>query len=345
MHDTGTTIGLDAERLGAFIRERVEPFEGSPALRRIDGGQSNPTFIVEAGKQRYVLRQKPLGALPSAHAVDREFRVLAALAGTAVPVPRARVLCEDPAVLGTTFYLMDFVEGRILTDQTLPGMATSERKAIYEELTRVLAALHGVDYRAIGLVDYGREGQYLERQIERWTRQYRASETRRIEPMERLIEWLPVHVPPQQETSVVHGDYRLDNVILHPAEPRIIAVLDWELSTLGDPLVDFAYFCMSWRLPLGTRRTLAGVDVAPLGIPREDEVVAAYCARTGRGEGGRIPYWAFYHAFNMFRMACIQQGIARRALDGNAASSRAQAAAARVEASAGAGWEMAQQAT
>ncbi|MEO8298206.1 MAG: phosphotransferase family protein [Burkholderiales bacterium] len=333
----------DAQALAAFIRERIEPFDGSLAVRRVEGGQSNPTFIVDAGSRRYVLRRKPPGALlQSAHAVDREFRVLAALQGSGVPVPRARALCQDPAVLGSEFYLMDFVEGRILSDQTLPGLAPAERRAHYDELNRVMAALHGVDYRAIGLQDYGREGRYVERQVERWTRQYRAAETRRLEPMERLIEWLPAHVPPQQATSLVHGDFRLDNLIFHATEPRIVAVLDWELSTLGDPLVDFAYHCLSWHLPLGMHRTLVGVDVAPLGIPTEAEYVAAYCHRTGRGEGGRIPHWAYYLAFNMFRLAAIQQGIAKRALDGNAANSKAEAVAARVEATAGTGWAQAQ---
>lgn len=333
---------LDVDVLAAFIRANVEHFGDQIAVRRVEGGQSNPTFIVNAGARRYVLRLKPKGVLlQSAHAVDREFRVLKALGGTPVPVPRAHLLCEDPAVLGSAFYLMDFVDGRIMGDQTLPGMAPAERRAIYEELNRVLAALHGVDYKALGLQEFGREGRYLERQIERWTRQYRAAETRRIDAMERLIDWLPMHVPPQQGTSIVHGDYRLDNVIFHPSEPRIVAVLDWELSTLGEPLVDFAYHCMSWHLALGTHRTLAGVDLAPLGIPSEAEHVAMYLRHTDRGVSATIPHWLFYLAFNMFRLASIQQGIARRALDGNAANSRAASVAERVEATASAGWALA----
>jgi len=337
----------DPARLAAFIRAEVEPFDGELGVRRVEGGQSNPTFIVDAGARRYVLRRKPAGTiLQSAHAVDREYRVLKALDGSAVPVPRARVLCEDPEVLGSTFYLMDFVDGRILTDQLLPGMTPDQRRAHYDELNRVIAALHGVDHRAIGLGDFGREERYVERQIERWTRQYRGAETRRIEAMESLLAWLPEQVPPQLGTGIVHGDFRLDNVIFHATEPRIVAVLDWELSTLGDPLVDFAYHCLSWRLALGTHRTLVGIDDAALhaaGIPTEAEHVAAYCGRTGRGEGGRIAHWAFYLAFNMFRLAAIQQGIARRALDGSAANRRAQEVAARVEATAQAGWSLARE--
>lgn len=335
----------DIARLADYVRENVEAFDGPLGVRKIEGGQSNPTFIVDAGPRRYVLRRKPAGnILQSAHAVDREFRVLRALEGSAVPVPRARVLCEDLSVLGSAFYLMDFVDGRILTDQTLPGMTPEQRGAHYAELNRVLAALHGVDHRAAGLADYGREDRYVERQIERWTRQYRGAETRRIEAMESLLGWLPAHVPAQAGAGIVHGDFRLDNVIFHATEPRIVAVLDWELSTIGDPLVDFAYHCLSWRLALGVHQTLVGMgdaELGALGIPTEAEHVAAYCERTGRGEGGRIQNWSFYLAFNMFRLASIQQGIARRALDGNAANSRAQAVAERVDATAAAGWEIA----
>ncbi len=330
----------DAGRLAAFIREQVEPFKGALQLRRIEGGQSNPTWIVDAGSQRYVLRSKPAGVLlPSAHAIDREFRAMRALAGSAVPVPRVRVLCEDAGVLGSAFYLMDFVEGRILVDQTLPGMDPAERGAHYAELARVLAALHAVDYRATGLGDFGREGRYVERQLERWTRQYRASETVPIPDMERLIDWLPAHVPPQTATCLVHGDYRLDNVVFHATEPRIVAVLDWELSTLGDPLVDLAYHCMGWHITLGTHRTLAGVEPWPVGVPEESAQMASYSRAAGRMEG--IADWPFYLAFNMFRMAAIQQGVAKRALLGNAANSRAHAVADRVAVTAAAGWAMA----
>jgi len=338
--------GLDdaqAGALDAFIRREIGGFDGGLQVRQVEGGQSNPTFIVDAGARRLVLRRKPPGVLlPSAHAVEREFRVLRALEGSDVPVPRARVLCEDPAVLGSSFYLMDFVEGRILTDQTLPGMAPARRRAHYAEMARVIAALHAVDWRGRGLADYGREGRYVERQLDRWTRQYRASETARIEAMERLIDWLPAHVPPQESTSLVHGDFRLDNLVFHPGEPRIVAVLDWELSTLGDPLVDFAYHCLAWRLQLGTHRTLAGLDALPEGIPTESQHVADYCRASGRADA-RIAHWHYHLAFNMFRLAAIQQGVARRALDGNAANSRAAAVAARVQATAEAGWSAAEE--
>lgn len=333
---------LDGARLGEFIRSHVEPFDGEAVARRIEGGQSNPTYIVEAGARRYVLRRKPGGQLlPSAHAIEREYRAMQALAGTAVPVPRVRALCEDPSVLGTRFYLMDFVAGRILGDQTLPGIAPATRHAMYAAMNQAIAALHQVDFRACGLQDFGREGQYVARQIERWTRQYRASQTQSIAEMENLISWLGERVPPQLGTSIVHGDFRLDNVVFHAEEPRILAVLDWELATLGDPLADFAYHCMTWHLALGTHRTLAGADLAQLGIPGQEAYVAMYCRHTGREPDAVLAHWPFYLAFNMFRMAAIQQGVARRALDGNAANSKAAAVAARVVATAQAGWAMA----
>ncbi|GAP38109.1 phosphotransferase [Piscinibacter sakaiensis] len=347
-HDAAAGAGAavpDAARLGGYMRRHVADFEGEPRIRQVEGGQSNPTFIVDAGTRRFVLRRKPPGVLlQSAHAVDREYRVLKALQGSAVPVPRVRTLCEDADVLGSPFYLMDFVDGRILTDQTLPGMTPPQRRAHYDELNRVMAALHAVDHRAVGLAGFGREERYVERQIERWTRQYRDAQTRRIEAMEALSTWLPAQVPPQRDAGLVHGDFRLDNVVFHATEPRIVAVLDWELSTLGDPLADFAYHCLSWRIGLGVHHTLVGMDDAELtalGIPTEAEHVAAYCERSGRGTGGRIDHWAFYLVLNLFRLAAIQQGIARRALDGNAANSRAQAVAARVEATAEAGWAIA----
>ncbi|PZO20429.1 MAG: phosphotransferase family protein [Burkholderiales bacterium] len=340
------TAELDRARLGDFIRSQVEPFEGDVAVRHIEGGQSNPTYIVDAGARRYVLRRKPSGQLlPSAHAVEREFRVMHALAGSAVPVPSTCALCEDPGVLGTSFYLMDFVEGRILGDQTLPGMVPLERHAMYVEMNRVLACLHGVDYLERGLQDFGREGQYVERQVERWSRQYRASETHLIPEMDNLIGWLGDRIPRQLGTSIVHGDYRLDNVIFHATEPRIVAVLDWELATLGDPLVDFAYHCMTWHLALGTHRTLAGANLAALGIPGETEYVALYCQHTGREVDAVLEHWQFYLAFNMFRFAAIQQGVARRALDGNAANSKAREVGSRVAVTAAAGWAMACRAT
>jgi aminoglycoside phosphotransferase (APT) family kinase protein len=269
------------------------------------------------------MRRKPPGKLlPSAHAVDREYRVISALAKTDVPVARSYALCQDDAVIGTAFYVMDYVEGRILWDPALPGMQPAERTAIFDEMNRVIAALHNVDYAAVGLADYGKPGSYFARQIDRWSKQYRASETEKIEAMDNLMAWLPANIPAGDETSIVHGDYRLDNVISHPSEPRILAVIDWELSTLGHPLSDFAYHCMAWRLSPGQFRGLQGHDLAALGIPGETDYVAQYCRRTGRAS---IPAaeWEYYLAFNMFRLTAILQGIMARAMQGNAASQEA----------------------
>ena len=254
--------------------------------------------------------------------MDREYKVISALAGTDVPVPRTWALCEDDSVIGTMFFVMDCVDGRIMWDPSLPGITAVERAASFDEMNRVIAALHKVDYAAVGLADYGKPDKYLERQVGRWSKQYRASETEKIEAMDRLIEWLPQNIPRGDETSIVHGDFRLDNTVFHPSEPRILAVLDWELSTLGHPLADFAYHCMSWRLSPGQFRGLVGHDLAALGIPSETDYVAAYCRRTGRAP---IPprEWEYYIAFNMFRLACILQGIMARALQGNASSAEA----------------------
>ncbi|MBI3094808.1 MAG: phosphotransferase [Rhodocyclales bacterium] len=315
--------GLDTARLAAWMREHVEDFAGDLQVEKFKGGQSNPTFLLRDAKRKYVLRRKPPGKLlPSAHAVDREYRVISALAVTDVPVARTWALCEDDSVIGTMFYIMDCVDGRILWDPALPGMSPGERGAIFDEMNRVIAALHQVDQDAVGLADYGRPDKYLERQVARWSKQYRASETEKIEAMDKLIDWLPLNIPAGEETSIVHGDFRLDNTVFHPTEPRILAVLDWELSTLGHPLADLAYHCMTWRLSPGQFRGLAGNDLAALGIPSEAEYVAAYCKRTGRAP---IPPrdWEFYMAFNMFRLAGILQGILARALQGNASSTEA----------------------
>ena len=337
----------DAARLARWLRDRIGGFDGELALQRVQGGQSNPTYIVGlGGRPRWVMRAKPAGTLlPSAHAIEREFRVMAALAqfpGSAVPVPAVTALCEDAGVLGSAFYLMDFVPGRILGDQTLPGMTPGERTAIYDEMNRVIAALHALDPDALGLSDFGRPGHYVQRQVERWTRQYRASQTGAIDAMERLIAWLPLHLPAQRRTALVHGDYRLDNLVFDAAEPRIVAVLDWELATLGDPLSDFAYHCLTWRIALGTHRTLAGVDLGPLGIPDEATHLAAYCRRSGIALDEAMRQWPAHLAFNLFRLAAIQQGVAHRALQGNAANDRAMAAGARARATAEAGWAVAQ---
>ncbi len=312
---------FDEASLERYLAGRIPGLSAPLTVEQFKGGQSNPTFLLASGGRRFVLRRKPPGELlPSAHAVDREFRIISALHGTDVPVARPFVLCEDTAVIGTAFYVMEFIQGRVLWDPSLPGSSPAPRAAIFDDLNRVIAALHSVDYVKVGLSDYGKPGNYLERQIARWTRQYRASETERIEAFENLIAWLPANIPPGDETSIVHGDYRLDNVIFHPTEPRLLAVLDWELSTLGHPVVDFAYHCMSWRLTPQEFRGMAGFDFAALGIPSEAQYVEMYCRRTGRAS---IPHWDYYMAFNMFRLAAILQGIMGRVVAGTAASQHA----------------------
>lgn len=325
---------IDVGALQAFLGfaiSRVEQFKG---------GQSNPTYRLTAvdGK-RYVLRRKPPGKLlPSAHAVDREFKVISALHPTGFPVARPVVLCEDESVIGTAFYVMDYVEGRVLWDQSLPGVSKAERFAIWDEMNRVIANLHTIDYRAVGLEDFGKPGNYIARQVARWSKQYRASETERVEAMDNLIAWLPENIPPETGTAVVHGDFRLDNAIYHPSEPRILAVLDWELSTLGDPLADFAYHCMSWHIPPGQFRGIAGLELEALGIPSEAQYVKRYCERTGR-EGIDPSHWDFYLAYNLFRIAAILQGILKRVVDGTAASAHAPDAGSRAKPMAELGWQ------
>jgi len=325
------------------MQVHVEGFRGPIDVRQFAGGQSNPTYLVQSADHRYVLRRKPPGKLlPSAHAVDREYRVVVALANTAVPVAKAYALCEDPAVIGTAFYVMDYVEGRLFWDAALPEVAKPDRGAIYDEMTRVIAALHSVDYAAAGLGDYGKPGRYIERQVARWTQQYRASETETIDAVERLIEWLPQHIPEDEETAVVHGDFRLDNAIFHPDEPRILAVLDWELSTLGHPLVDLAYLCMRYHLSAGEFRGLGGLDPAALQIPSEAECVADYCRRRGR-EPVAPQDWTYYLAFNMFRLAGILQGVLARAIQGNASSATALEAGRRARPLAEQAWGLVRQ--
>jgi aminoglycoside phosphotransferase (APT) family kinase protein len=309
-------------------------------VQQFKGGQSNPTYrITAADGRRFALRRKPPGKLlPSAHAVDREYRVIKALHQVGFPVAQPHVLCEDDSVIGTAFYVMDCVEGRVLWDQSLPGMSKAERAAIWDELNRVMAFLHTIDFQKIGLADFGKPGSYVERQVARWTKQYQASETERVEAMDNLIAWLPKNIPPESGTSVVHGDYRLDNAIFHPTEPRILAVLDWELSTLGDPLVDFAYHCMSWHIPPGQFRGIAGLDLAALGIPSEAQYVNSYLRRTGRAAIDPS-HWDFYLAYNLFRIAAILQGILKRVVDGTAASAHARDAGSRAKPMAELGWQ------
>jgi aminoglycoside phosphotransferase (APT) family kinase protein len=334
---------FDAERLAVWMQAHIEGFRGPIEVRQFAGGQSNPTFLVQSANHSYVLRRKPPGKLlPSAHAVDREYRVIVALANTAVPVAKAYALCEDPEVLGTPFYVMDYVEGRLFWDAALPEVAGEQRRAIYDEMTRVIAALHSVDYTAAGLGDYGKPGRYIERQVARWTLQYRASATETIDAVERLIEWLPKHIPADEETAVVHGDFRLDNAIFHPSEPRILAVLDWELSTLGHPLVDLAYLCMRYHLSAEQFRGLGGLDPAALQIPSEAECVADYCRRRGRAPVAPQD-WAYYLAFNMFRLAGILQGVLARAIQGNASSATALEAGRRARPLAEQAWSLVRQ--
>jgi aminoglycoside phosphotransferase (APT) family kinase protein len=332
---------FDVARLEQYLAAQVPGFAGPLTVEQFKGGQSNPTYKLLTPKKNYVLRRKPPGKLlASAHAVDREYRVISALAGSDVPVARAHCLCMDESVIGTAFYVMDCVEGRVLWEPGLPGMQPQERRAIFMEMNRVIAALHQVDYAKIGLADYGKPGNYFARQIDRWTRQYRASETETIDAMDRLITWLPANIPAgpdSDQTSIVHGDFRLDNLIFHPAEPRIVAVLDWELSTLGHPLADFSYHCMTWHIPAGMFRGLMGLKLAELGIPAEAEYVAQYCKATGRGP---IPpdHWDFYMAYNLFRIAGIAQGIVGRVREGTAASKQAESMGRIVQPLAELGW-------
>ncbi len=315
---------FDIGALQDYMRQHVDGFSGQISIAQFKGGQSNPTYKLSADGAQYVLRTKPAPAaklLPSAHAIEREFRVMQALNQAGFPTPKQYALCTDEAVLGRAFYIMEFIDGRVLWDQSMPGMSKLERAAHYDEMNRVIAQLHTIDFAAIGLADYGKPGNYFMRQIDRWSRQYKASETESIEAMDRLIEWLPQHIPPGDDTSIVHGDYRLDNMIFHPTEPRILALLDWELSTLGHPLADFSYHCMSWHIAPGQFRGIAGLDLQALGIPGEAEYIAKYCERTGKTI--RPEDFNFYLAYNMFRMAGILQGIMKRYVDGTAASEQA----------------------
>ncbi len=343
---------FDSGALAAWMSAYVEGFAGPLSVEMFKGGQSNPTYKLITPGRTYVMRAKPgpvAKLLPSAHAIEREFAVMRGLHGTDVPVARMHALCEDESVIGRAFYIMEFVEGRVLWDQTLPGMTPAERGAHYDELNRVIAALHKVDCAARGLADYGKPGNYFERQIGRWSKQYLASVTQPIAEMDRLIEWLPTHIPASARddglTAIVHGDYRLDNVIFHPSQPRILAVLDWELSTLGHPLADFSYHCMAWHIPPGSFRGIGGVDLASLGIPSEQDYIRRYCARTGLATPEQLaPDWNFYLAYNMFRIAAILQGIAKRVEAGTASSAQARASGAGARPMAELAWSFAQKA-
>jgi aminoglycoside phosphotransferase (APT) family kinase protein len=336
---------INVVALTSYLQSHIAGFAGPLQIEQFKGGQSNPTFKLITPHQQYVMRCKPGPAaklLPSAHAIEREYRMMQSLANTAVPVPTMFCLCEDESVIGRAFFVMQFIEGRIVWDQSLPNSNPEERAAIYSEMNRVIASLHQVNIAEVGLSDFGKPGNYFDRQISRWSKQYRASETEKIDAMERLIQWLPGNVPTHdlagEQTSIVHGDFRLDNLIFHPTEPKVLAVLDWELSTLGHPLADFSYHCMAWHISPGAFRGIAGLDHTALGLPTEAQYVQAYAKRTGRQS---IEHWHFYLAYNLFRLAGILQGIMKRALDGTASSEQALESGAKARALAELGWSQA----
>ena len=340
---------FDVLALTAWLTNNLPGFAGPLAVESFKGGQSNPTYKLITPLQNYVMRSKPgpvAKLLPSAHAVEREFRVMGGLLGTDVPVPRMLCLCEDESVIGRAFYVMQCMQGRVLWDQSLPGMTTTERAAIYDEMNRVIAALHCVKFADRGLSGFGKPGNYFERQIGRWSKQYMASITQVIPEMDQLMVWLAAHIPASARDesmgSIVHGDYRLDNLMFHATEPKVVAVLDWELSTLGHPLADFSYHCMSWHIPPGSFRGIAGLDLPALGIPSEAQYIQSYCDRTGLTTPDKLRVdWNFYVAYNMFRMAAILQGIAKRVETGTASSAQAVSAAAGAKPLAQMAWQFA----
>lgn len=336
---------VDVARLAAWLSERSSGFDAPIELQQFRGGQSNPTYLLRCGPKRYVLRRRPPGTLlPSAHAIDREFRVTSALRGSDVPVASPLVYCDDDAVIGSAFYIAEYVDGRVFWEPLLPALAAAERTAVYREASRVIATLHRLNVASLGLADFGSSADYFQRQIARWTRQYRASEGDRIDAMEQLIAWLPDHVPHDNELRLVHGDYRLDNLIFHPTECRVLAVLDWELSTLGHPLADFAYHCLAWYLRPDELRGFAGVNLSSTGVPTVERHLADYCAATGRAPVDPLT-WRACIAFSMFKVAAILQGVARRAQEGNASNANASNAGARARAIAERGWQVARDRT
>jgi len=329
---------FDEAALALWLRTNVDGYSGGLALSRFKGGQSNPTYRIDTPAKSYVLRRKPFGELlPSAHAVDREYRVIAALHPTGFPVPRAFGLCEDEGVIGAAFYVMELVEGRTYWDGAIPAASPAERSAVYNELVDVLARLHAIEPAAVGLADYGRPGNFFERQVNRWTRQYEASRTDDVPEMDRLIAFLPATLPAQQGSTIVHGDYRIDNLIF-ANDGTAQAVLDWELSTLGDPMADLAYLLMNWAMPYEGRAALGGLDIEALGIPALAVLAERYCVASGRSA---VPPLDWYFAFNLFRLAGIVQGIRKRVIDGNAASAQAAEMAKQVEPLAQAAWSFA----
>ena len=339
------SLRFDEKKLANYLAEHIKDFGELLKVEQFKGGQSNPTYALTTSNRKYVLRRKPPGKLlPSAHAVDREYKVITALGKADFPVPKSYVLCEDEDIIGTAFFVMDLVEGRIFWEGALPSLAPKERSEIYDAMNKTIAALHKVDYKKIGLEDFGKPGNYFARQISRWTKQYIASETDKIVEMNKLIDWLPNNIPQNDETSIVHGDYRLDNMILHPSEARVLAVLDWELSTLGHPLGDFTYHLMQWRMPVIEGTSSAGLselDLAAAGIPTEAEYITRYCERVGRKGIDNIDY---YFAYNFFRLAGILQGIVGRVRDGTASSEHAARDSDTVRTLAQLGWRYAQDA-
>ena len=325
---------FDVQALSQWMNQHVAGFAGPVTVEMFKGGQSNPTYKLVTPGRSYVMRSKPgpvAKLLPSAHAIEREFKVMRGLAGTDVPVPHMYALCEDESIIGRAFYIMEFKDGRVLWDQSLPGMTNAQRADIYNEMNRVIAALHSVDVVQQGLTDYGKPGNYFERQIGRWSKQYVASVTQPIAEMDQLMAWLPANMPDsakdESKVSIVHGDYRLDNVMFAQDAAKVIAVLDWELSTLGHPLADFSYHCMAWHIPVSLGRGIGGLDIAALGIPSEQEYMRMYCERTGLATLEQLNAdWNFYLAYNMFRIAAILQGIAKRVEAGTASSAQAKAA-------------------
>ena len=336
---------FDEARLEHYLRDHMREFRGPLSVRQFVGGQSNPTFLLETSDARFVMRKKPPGTLlPSAHQVEREYRIIKALAATDVPVPRVHLLCEDAGVIGTAFFVMDYVDGRVMRDPIMPDSSPRERAACYDSMDDVLARLHKVDFRAVGLGDYGRPDGYVARQVVRWSKQYEASKIDEIPEMDRLIEWLNRHIPAADETTIAHGDYRMENLIFHPTEPRVVAVLDWELSTLGHPLSDLAWASRPYHCPPGIDGVLSfqGMDLEALGIPSEHEFLSAYCRRVGRAS---VPDLTFFVAFSFFRGAAIAQGIAMRAKLGNASGPDAALRGAKARQTAELGWAIAQRAS
>jgi aminoglycoside phosphotransferase (APT) family kinase protein len=345
------THAFDISALERWLLANMTGFEGPLSVEMFKGGQSNPTYKLITPKCAYVMRAKPgpvAKLLPSAHAIEREFKVMKGLSGTAVPVAQMHVLCEDEAIIGRAFYIMEFVAGRVLWDQSLPGMSNAQRGEIYDEMNRVIAALHSVKFAEQGLANYGKPGSYIERQIGRWSKQYVASQTQDIPEMDRLMAWLPANIPSSAKdeslVSIVHGDFRLDNLMFHPTEPKVLAVLDWELSTLGHPLADFSYHCMAWHIKPGSFRGIGGLDHNALGIPNEAEYIKRYCERTGYTTPEKLALdWNFYMAYNLFRIGAILQGIAKRVEDGTASSEQAKSSGAGAKPMAELAWHFASQ--